>query len=72
MNLLTLYCGLMMLVVTSFLMVGRIRTRKAINYEGHFVALMDNPITFVIYTIFNFIFLLFISVVLIVLSIVGA
>ena len=71
MNLLTLYCGLMMLLVTSILMVGRIKSRKAIDYEGHFVALMDNPIIFVVWTIFNFSFLIFISVALIALSIVG-
>jgi hypothetical protein len=71
MNILVFCCGLIMLVVTSVLMIGRIKTHKAIDYEGHFIALVDNPLTFVMYTVFNFIFLLFISILMIVLSIVG-
>jgi len=61
----------MMLLVTSILMVGRIRTHRAIDYEGHFIALMDNPVYFVIFTMFNFIFLLFLSISMIVLSVIG-
>jgi hypothetical protein len=64
------YCGLMMLLITCILMVQRIRTGKALDHEGHFVAAMDNPVYFVIFTVLNFIFLLFISAVMIVLSIV--
>jgi len=72
MNLLTFYCGVVMLLITSVLMVGRIKTGKALDVEGHFVAAMDNPIYFVIFTVLNFIFLLTISVMMIFLSVVAA
>jgi hypothetical protein len=71
MNLLTFYCGVLMLLITSILLIGRIRTGKAIDGEGHFVSAMDNPIYFFILTVFNFIFLLAISTVMIFLSMIG-
>lgn len=58
-----------MLLITSILMVKRIRTGKALDVEGHFVAAMDNPFFFVIFTVLNFIFLLTISVLIIVFSV---
>ena len=57
-----------MLLITGILIVGRIRTGKALDYEGHFVAVMDSPFYFVIFTVFNFIFLLAISVAMIFIS----
>lgn len=68
MNLLTFYCGVLMLLITGILMIGKIRTGKAMDYEGHFIAETDNPIYFFILTVFNFVFFLAISAVMIFIS----
>jgi len=69
MNYLTLYCAIFMCVVTIILMVIRIKIGSALDAEGHAVSINDNPIYFWTFLIFNFTFLLSISLAMIVLAI---
>jgi len=56
-----------MFIITSVLMMARIRTGKALDAAGHAVALKENPLYFWLATIFNFTFLLSLSITMIVL-----
>jgi hypothetical protein len=68
MNTLILFCGIMMLALTLFLMSIKIKTGMALESRGHFVSLAEDPLSFWIFTLLNFIFLLLISLTMIFVS----
>jgi len=68
MNNITLFCGIVMLVLTTILMITKIITGRALESRGHFVSLAEDPLFFWIFTVLNFIFLLMISIVMIFIS----
>ena len=68
MNLLTFYCGLMMFLITAILIFIRVKTGNALNARGRPVSEDDDPIMFWVLIIFNFAFLLSISIAMIVLA----
>jgi hypothetical protein len=69
MNYITLICSVFMCVVTIALMVIRIRMGSSLDTEGRSVSIGDNPLYFWMFLLFNFTFLLSISIAMIVLAI---
>jgi len=67
-----MFCSLMMLIITGILMASRIRTGRALEGQGHFVSISEDPFAFWLFTVLNFLFLIVISVTMMFLSIISS
>ena len=69
MNLTMFVCSILMCIVTIILMSIRISTHEALDPHGRTVDLSEDPLVFWLLTIFNFAFLISISLAMMVLAI---